>query len=123
MILAIAISLKAISLLSFAFGVTYTERKAVISLFARRSVGEKAAAQHQPAILGEGSYLIGQAVGILPLILSNQFSSFLFIENKGRITQLAVLVYIAVNLLLNYLFVAVMHMEALGLALASSMNL
>ncbi len=65
-------------------------------------------------------YLIGQAVGIVPLILSSQFASFLFIENKGRITQLAVLVFIAVNFLLNYLFVARMHMEAFGLALASS---
>lgn len=68
-------------------------------------------------------YLIGQAVGILPLILSNQFASFLFIENKGRITQFAVLVFIAVNLVLNYLFVAVMHMEAFGLALASSLGM
>jgi Na+-driven multidrug efflux pump len=65
-------------------------------------------------------YLLGQAAGILPLILSSQFASFLFIENKGRITQLAVSVYIVVNLALNYLFVASMQMEALGLALASS---
>ena len=68
-------------------------------------------------------YLIGQAIGILPLILSNQFASFLFIENKGRITQFAVLVFILMNLLLNYLFVAVMHMEAFGLALASSIGM
>ena len=67
-------------------------------------------------------YLIGQAVGIIPLMLSSQFASFLFIENKGRITQLAVLVFILVNLVLNYLFVAVMQMEALGLALASSIG-
>ena len=68
-------------------------------------------------------YLIGQAIGIIPLILSNQFASFLFIENKGRITQLAVLVFIAVNIVLNYLFVALMHMEAFGLALASSLGM
>ncbi len=68
-------------------------------------------------------YLVGQAIGIIPLILSNQFASFLFIENKGRITRIAVLVFIAVNLILNYLFVAVMHMEAFGLALASSMGM
>ena len=68
-------------------------------------------------------YMIGQAIGILPLILSNQYASFLFIENKGRITQVAVIVYIAVNLALNYLFVAVMHMEAFGLALASSIGM
>lgn len=68
-------------------------------------------------------YMIGQAIGILPLILSSQYASFLFIENKGRITQVAVIVYIAVNLALNYLFVAVMHMEAFGLALASSIGM
>lgn len=68
-------------------------------------------------------YLIGQAVGIIPFILSSQFASFLFIENKGRITQLAVGVFIVVNLVLNYLFVAVMNMEAFGLALASSLGM
>ena len=68
-------------------------------------------------------YMIGQAIGIIPLILSNQYASFLFIENKGRITQAAVIVYIAVNLALNYLFVGVMHMEAFGLALASSLGM
>lgn len=68
-------------------------------------------------------YLLGQAIGIIPLILSNQFASFLFIENRGRITQLAVFVFIAVNLALNYLFVAVMDMQAFGLALASSLGM
>ena len=68
-------------------------------------------------------YLIGQAIGIIPLILSSQFASFLFIENKGRINQLAVVVFILVNLVLNYLFVAAMHMEAFGLALASSIGM
>ena len=68
-------------------------------------------------------YLIGQAIGITPLILSSQFASFLFIENKGRINQLAVVVFILVNLVLNYLFVAAMHMEAFGLALASSIGM
>ena len=68
-------------------------------------------------------YMIGQAIGILPLILSGQYASFLFIENKGRISQIAVIVYIAINLALNYLFVAVLHMEAFGLALASSIGM
>ena len=68
-------------------------------------------------------YRIGQAVGIVPLMLSNQFAAFLFIENKGRINQIAVLVFILVNLVLNYLFVAVMHMEVFGLALASSLGM
>ncbi|MBQ6151015.1 MAG: ATP-binding protein [Mogibacterium sp.] len=68
-------------------------------------------------------YMIGQSIGIIPLILSNQYASFLFVENKGRITQLAVAVYIAVNLVLNYLFVGVMNLQAFGLALASSVGM
>lgn len=68
-------------------------------------------------------YMIGQAIGIIPLVLSSQYASFLFIENKGRITQIAVVVYIAVNLALNYLFVGVMNMQAFGLALASSLGM
>ena len=68
-------------------------------------------------------YMEGQALGVLPLIMSSQFASFLFIENKGRIAQAAILVFIAVNLVLNYLFVAVMGMEAFGLALASSLGM
>ncbi len=68
-------------------------------------------------------YMIGQAIGIIPVILSNQYASFLFIENKARITQLAIVTYITVNLLLNYLFVRMMHMESFGLALASSLGM
>ena len=68
-------------------------------------------------------YLIGQAIGILPFILSNQYASFLFVENRGRTTQIAVVVFILVNLGLNYLFVVRMGMEALGLSLASSIGM
>lgn len=68
-------------------------------------------------------YLFGQAIGILPLILGSQLSAFLLVENKTTLTTIASLVYIAVNLLLNFLFVKVLRMEAFGLALASSLGL
>ena len=68
-------------------------------------------------------YMLGQAIGLFPLILGNQLSAFLSIENKGRRTMIASLVYIAVNVALNFLFVQVMRMEAFGLALASSLGL
>ena len=68
-------------------------------------------------------YLIGQAIGILPLMLGNSFAAFLSLENKGRQTMLASLTYIVVNILLNILFVRLLHMEAFGLALASSLGL
>lgn len=69
------------------------------------------------------SYLIGQAAGILPFIVGNQLSAFLSLENKNRRTTVASLIYIGVNLLFNYLFVNLFRMEALGLALASSLGM
>ncbi|MBR6207412.1 MAG: ATP-binding protein [Oscillospiraceae bacterium] len=68
-------------------------------------------------------YLIGQAIGVLPLMLGGSFSSFLSLENRGKRTLTASIVYIAVNVLLNLLFVGLLHLEALGLALASSLGL
>jgi len=68
-------------------------------------------------------YLLGQALGAAPLMLGNSFAAFLSIENRQRRTIAASLIYIAVNVALNYLFVQVLHMEALGLALAASLGL
>ena len=68
-------------------------------------------------------YLIGQAIGVFPLILGCQFPSFLALENKSRRTFVASVAYIFVNLGLNYLFVQVMKLEAFGLALASSLGM
>ena len=68
-------------------------------------------------------YLIGQAIGVLPMMLSSQLSAFLSLENKANRTMYASLIYIGVNVALNFLFVYLMQMEALGLALASSLGM
>ena len=68
-------------------------------------------------------YILGQAIGLFPLLLANQLPAFLAMENKGRRTIEASFVFVAVNVLLNYLFVQLLHMEAFGLALASSLGL
>lgn len=68
-------------------------------------------------------YLLGQAAGIIPMMLGNSFASFLSMENRGRRTFAASLIYIAFNIILNWLFVRILHMEALGLALASSLGM
>ena len=68
-------------------------------------------------------YLLGQAIGLVPLMLGNSFASFLSIENRGRRTLLASASYIVANVILNLLFVQVLHLEAFGLALASSLGL
>ena len=68
-------------------------------------------------------YLLGQTIGVFPMILGNLFTSFLAMENRGKRTTVASLVYIAVNVALHYLFVQVLRWEAFGLALASSLGL
>ena len=69
------------------------------------------------------AYIIGQAIGIIPLLLGNQLASFLSLQNKAKRTTMAGIIYIAVNIALNLLFVVILHMEAFGLALASSCGL
>ena len=69
------------------------------------------------------SYLMGQAIGIIPFMLGNQLSVFLTLENRQKRTLAASLIYIAANLLFSYLFTAVMDMQAFGLALASSLGM
>ena len=68
-------------------------------------------------------YLIGQAIGILPLLIANQLPAFLTMENQSRRALYATVIFIAANLGLNILFVQVLRMEALGLALASSIGM
>ena len=68
-------------------------------------------------------YLLGQAAGVLPLMLGSSFAAFLSLENRGNLTLVASFCYIVANVALNFLFVQVLHMEALGLALASSLGL
>ena len=57
-------------------------------------------------------YLLGQAIGILPLMLGNSFAAFLSLENKGRQTLFASFAYIVVNILLKSGTFAVIHLVA-----------
>ena len=68
-------------------------------------------------------YIIGQAIGIPPLIIGQQLSAFLSLENRSRRATIASLCYIAANVVLSWLFVVVLRMDALGLALATSLGL
>ncbi len=67
-------------------------------------------------------YLLGQAVGVLPFFLGRQLSVFLTMRNQINQTTIASLIMIAVNALLNILFVMVMHWGAFGVALAFSLG-
>ena len=68
-------------------------------------------------------YVLGQAIGVLPLLLTSQLSAFLSLENQTRRTTAASIVCIIVNVALNCIFVIILRMEVLGLALAASLSL
>ena len=67
-------------------------------------------------------YLLGQAVGVVPLTFGQHLAAFLSLENERRRTTAASLVFILVNLSLNALFLTVFHMDAFGLSLAASLG-
>ena len=67
-------------------------------------------------------YLLGQAIGILPLVLGNQLAAFLFLENRSRLTVIGSLANIAVSTALNLLFVLKLQMGAFGLALSNALG-
>lgn len=68
-------------------------------------------------------YALGQAAGVLPLILGSQLSAFLSLENQTRRVTVSSFACIVVNLLLNVLFVNVLHMETFGLSLAAALSM
>ncbi len=68
-------------------------------------------------------YVIGQSIGVIPTILSAQFSGFLSLENKTRRTTVASVVCIVINLVLSWLFVLVLQMGIFGLSLAGSLSM
>ena len=67
-------------------------------------------------------YLLGQAVGAVPFFLGKQLSAFLSMENKTSLTTIASLTMIAVSVLLNCLFVVILHWGVFGVALAYSLG-
>ena len=68
-------------------------------------------------------YMRGQAIGLIPMVLGQQLTAFLSLENRTRRSIIASAVLVLANLVLNYLFVVRLHMGAFGLALASSLGM
>ena len=68
-------------------------------------------------------YLLGQAVGLIPFTIGSQLTSFLALENKTNWSLAGSISYIAVNVILNIVFVKNLGMEAFGLALASGIGM
>ena len=68
-------------------------------------------------------YILGRCIGMIPLMLTEQVSAFLSLENQRKRTTIASVVFIVSNIAFNYLFVGVLKMGAFGLALASAVGL
>lgn len=68
-------------------------------------------------------YILGQVIGLAPMLLGQQLAAFLSLENKSGRTTAASLVCVGANVLLNFVFVVVLKMAEFGLALASSLGM
>ena len=68
-------------------------------------------------------YILGQLLGIPALLIGQQLSAFLSLENQTRRTTIASVAYVAANLALDFLFVVVLKLGAMGLALATTLGL
>ena len=68
------------------------------------------------------SYLLGQSVGIVPLILGQQLFSFLSLENQTKRTMAASIACLAVNIALDHALIVVFRMGTFGLGLASAVS-
>ena len=67
-------------------------------------------------------FLLGQAVGVLPLLIGNQLFAFLSLENKTGWSILSSASFLGANIVLSFLFVCVFKMREFGLALAASLG-
>lgn len=105
-------------LIALAVGLLFTVLILILGLFNLTSLFT-----HDPAVQPLlNRYLIGMVIGLVPLLVSNMLPDYLSMENMNRRTIIASCVYIAVNAVLNFLFVKVLRMQAFGLALASSLG-
>lgn len=71
---------------------------------------------------GLKAYIFGMAIGILPQMLGAQLSAFLQLEQQQKRTYLGIAVMLAVNTLLDVLFIVVLRMGMFGLGLATSIS-
>ena len=66
-------------------------------------------------------YIRGYAFGLLPQLVGQQIAASLQLERQEKLGQAAIIVMIAVNVVLDILFVAVWNMGVWGLALSTSL--
>lgn len=67
-------------------------------------------------------YILGFAIGIIPMMLSQQISAFLQMERQSKRGYIGVAGMVISNIALDVLFVAVLKKGVFGLALATSLS-
>ncbi len=68
------------------------------------------------------TYIIGYAIGILPMLLGQQIASFLQMERQSKRGYIGIAGMVISNLVLDVLMVAVLQMGIFGLAISTSLS-
>ena len=68
-------------------------------------------------------YLMGQAIGVLPMVVGGQLSAFLSLGNRQKVTTVATVSCIIVSLFANLVFLRILNLGAFGLALSTSVGM
>ncbi len=68
------------------------------------------------------TYIVGYAIGILPMLFSQQIASFLQLERQSRLGYIGIAGMTVANITLDIVLVGVLRMGILGLALATSFS-
>ncbi len=76
----------------------------------------------QEAVGDLSGYIIGRGVGLLPMVLGAQFSTFLSLEGQDRYNYYATALLLATNTVLDLLFAAVLKKGIAGVGLATSIS-
>lgn len=71
---------------------------------------------------GLNKYIVGYAIGLLPMLLAQQLASFLQLERKNAIGYIGVAGMIISNVIFDVVFVAIFKWGIWGLALATSLS-
>ncbi len=77
---------------------------------------------NQETLSGLRDYIFGMGFGILPQFMTAQLTSFLQIEQQQKRTYIGIGLMAVLNVALDWVFIAVLKMDMLGLGLATSIS-
>ena len=91
-----------------------------VMVIAALTGGTRVLVSTEPDLLMLNQYILGQAIGIPPLVVGQQLFAFLSLENRTKRTMTASILCFVTNAILNHVFVVLMPMGIFGLGLSSS---